>query len=86
MPCVMQPHPSVHSSITMTYDDFGHLFHDPAKDVDLMGEMEREFFAGYNVANPCFAKHKSPLMGPTEVRRINREGHTAISHRIAFGN
>ncbi|NCP24625.1 MAG: site-specific integrase [Erythrobacter sp.] len=31
-----------HSSITMTYDVYGHLFHDPAKDVDLMGEMERE--------------------------------------------
>ena len=30
-----------HSSITMTYDVYGHLFHDPAKDVDLMGEMER---------------------------------------------
>ncbi|GAM07057.1 tyrosine-type recombinase/integrase [Novosphingobium sp. MBES04] len=28
-----------HSSITMTYDVYGHLFHDPAKDVDLMGEM-----------------------------------------------
>lgn len=31
-----------HSSITMTYDVYGHLFHDPAKDVDLMGEMERD--------------------------------------------
>ncbi|MEL7688730.1 tyrosine-type recombinase/integrase [Citromicrobium bathyomarinum] len=30
-----------HSSITITYDVYGHLFHDPAKDVDLMGEMER---------------------------------------------
>lgn len=30
-----------HSSITLTYDVYGHLFHDPAKDVDLMGEMER---------------------------------------------
>lgn len=30
-----------HSSITMTYDVYGHLFHDPAKDVDLMGEMEK---------------------------------------------
>lgn len=30
-----------HSSITMTYDVYGHLFHDPAKDVGLMGEMER---------------------------------------------
>ncbi|MBX7514912.1 site-specific integrase [Qipengyuania sp. GH38] len=30
-----------HSSITMTYDVYGHLFHDPAKDVHLMGEMER---------------------------------------------
>ena len=34
-----------HSSITMTYDVYGHLFHDPAKDVDLMGEMERELLA-----------------------------------------
>lgn len=30
-----------HSSITMTYDVDGRLFHDSAKDVDLMGEMER---------------------------------------------
>lgn len=34
-----------HSSITMTYDVYGHLFHDPAKDVDLMGEMERRLLA-----------------------------------------
>jgi integrase len=34
-----------HSSITMTYDVYGHLFHDPAKDVDLMGEMERDLLA-----------------------------------------
>lgn len=34
-----------HSSITMTYDVYGHLFHDPAKDVDLMGEMERGVLA-----------------------------------------
>lgn len=34
-----------HSSITMTYDVYGHLFHDPAKDVDLMGEMERGLLA-----------------------------------------
>ncbi|TWJ09800.1 tyrosine-type recombinase/integrase [Altererythrobacter ishigakiensis] len=34
-----------HSSITMTYDVYGHLFHDPAKDVDLMSEMERELLA-----------------------------------------
>lgn len=34
-----------HSSITMTYDVYGHLFHDPAKDVDLMGEMEKGLFA-----------------------------------------
>lgn len=34
-----------HSSITMTFDVYGHLFHDPAKDVDLMGEMERGLLA-----------------------------------------
>lgn len=34
-----------HSSITMTYDVYGHLFHDPAKDVDLMDEMERGLLA-----------------------------------------
>ncbi len=34
-----------YSSITMTYDVYGHLFHDPAKDVDLMGEMERGLLA-----------------------------------------
>ena len=34
-----------HSSIVMTYDVYGHLFHDPAKDVDLMGEMERGVLA-----------------------------------------
>lgn len=34
-----------HSSITMTYDVYGHLFHDSAKDVDLMGEMERGLMA-----------------------------------------
>lgn len=34
-----------HSSITMTYDVYGHLFHDPAKDVDLMGEMEKGLLA-----------------------------------------
>jgi integrase len=34
-----------HSSITMTYDVYGHLFHDPAKDVGLMGEMERDLLA-----------------------------------------
>lgn len=34
-----------HSSITMTYDVYGHLFHDPAKDVDLMDEMERGLMA-----------------------------------------
>lgn len=34
-----------HSSITMTYDVYGHLFHDPAKDVDLMGAMERGLLA-----------------------------------------
>lgn len=34
-----------HSSITMTYDVYGHLFHDPAKDVDLMSEMERGLLA-----------------------------------------
>lgn len=34
-----------HSSITMTYDVYGHLFHDPARDVDLMGEMERGLLA-----------------------------------------
>lgn len=34
-----------HSSITMTFDVYGHLFHDPAKDVDLMGEMERGLMA-----------------------------------------
>ena len=34
-----------HSSITMTYDVYGHLFHDPAKDADLMDEMERGLMA-----------------------------------------
>ena len=34
-----------HSSITMTFDVYGHLFHDPAKDVGLMGEMERGLLA-----------------------------------------
>ena len=34
-----------HSSITMTYDVYGHLFHDPAKDMDLMGVMERGLLA-----------------------------------------
>ena len=34
-----------HSSITMTYDVYGHLFLEPAKDVDLMGEMERGLLA-----------------------------------------
>ncbi len=34
-----------HSSITMTYDVYGHLFPDPAKDMDLMGEMERGLLA-----------------------------------------
>lgn len=34
-----------HSSITMTYDVYGHLFHDPAKDVDFMEEMERALLA-----------------------------------------
>ncbi len=34
-----------HSSITMTYDVYGHLFHDPTKDVDLMDEMERGLMA-----------------------------------------
>ena len=34
-----------HSRITMTYDVYGHLFHDPAKDVDLMDEMERGLMA-----------------------------------------
>lgn len=32
-------------SITKTYDVYGHLFHDPAKDVDLMGETERGLLA-----------------------------------------
>ena len=34
-----------YSSVTMTYDNYGHLFHDLAKDVDLMGEMERALLA-----------------------------------------
>ncbi len=34
-----------HSSITMTYDVYGHLFHDPAKVVDLMGAMEQGLLA-----------------------------------------
>lgn len=34
-----------HSSITMTYDVYGHLFHDPVKDVDLMDEMVRGLLA-----------------------------------------
>jgi integrase len=34
-----------HSSITMTFDVYGHLFHDPAKDVGLMDAMERGLLA-----------------------------------------
>lgn len=34
-----------HSSINMTFDVYGHLFHDPAKDVELMGQMERGVLA-----------------------------------------
>jgi hypothetical protein len=34
-----------HSSITMTYDVYGHLFHDPNKVVDLMDEMNRGLMA-----------------------------------------
>jgi integrase len=34
-----------HSSINMTFDVYGHLFHDPEKDVELMGEMERGLLA-----------------------------------------
>lgn len=34
-----------HSSITMTYGVYDHLFHGPAKDVDLMREMERGLLA-----------------------------------------
>lgn len=34
-----------HSSITMTFDVYGHLFHDPARDVGLMGKMERGLLA-----------------------------------------
>jgi integrase len=30
-----------HSSITMTYEVYEHLFHDPANNVQLMGEVER---------------------------------------------
>jgi hypothetical protein len=29
----------------MTYDVYGHLFHDPAKDVDFMDKMERGLLA-----------------------------------------
>lgn len=34
-----------HSSITMTYDVYDRLFHTPAKDVHVMGEMERGLLA-----------------------------------------
>ncbi len=34
-----------HSSITMTYDVYGHLFHDPAKNVQLMEKMEQDLLA-----------------------------------------
>lgn len=34
-----------HSSITMTYDVYGKRFQNPAKDVDLMGEMKRGLLA-----------------------------------------
>jgi len=34
-----------HLSSTMSYDVQGHLFHDPAKEVDLMGEMARGLLA-----------------------------------------
>ena len=33
------------SPITMTNDVYGHLFCGPAKDVDLMGEVERGLLA-----------------------------------------
>lgn len=34
-----------HSSITMTFDVYGHLFHNPEKDVELMDKMEVELLA-----------------------------------------
>ncbi len=44
-----------HSTVTMMYDVYGHLFHDPAKDVDLMGQMERGLLTGNN------RREKTPL-------------------------
>ncbi|WP_169568162.1 tyrosine-type recombinase/integrase [Sneathiella limimaris] len=34
-----------HSSINMTYDVYGHLFHDPSEDVELMAKMEQDLWA-----------------------------------------
>lgn len=34
-----------HSSIIMTFDVYGHLFHDPAEDAKLMEKMEQELLA-----------------------------------------
>lgn len=34
-----------HSSINMTFDVYGHLFHNPEEDVVLMKKLERELFA-----------------------------------------
>lgn len=34
-----------HSSITMTFDVYGHLFHDAAADVELMEKVERDLMA-----------------------------------------
>jgi hypothetical protein len=42
----------------MTYDVYGHLFRDPAKDVDLLGEMERELLAAWR---PSHLKEDIPL-------------------------
>lgn len=39
-----------HSSITMTYAVYGYLFHDPEKDGDLLGEMERGLLAAWVVS------------------------------------
>jgi integrase len=34
-----------HSSINMTFDVYGHLFHDPEEDVELMAKMESDLLA-----------------------------------------
>jgi hypothetical protein len=53
-----------HSSITMTYDVYGHLFHDPAKDVDLMDEMERGVDGGVNRRSTFKEQGSKPSFNP----------------------